>query len=112
MDAIVLIPLISGIGLIFWSSEVKDEHPLLALMLQLMFIPLTFLTIQLGIIETSISYASNTELVSTLSNISYYFGWLMYGVGAYYLFVVMGKVLDVVRQKKAEKDNKTYGDDD
>ena len=111
MDAIVLMPIIAGIGLIFWSDSIKPEYPFMAFMLQLMFIPLIFITVQLGIIEASITYASNIELVETLADISYYIGWLMYGIGAYYLFVVMGKALDVVRQRKAERDNEKYGDD-
>ena len=111
MDATILLPILSGIGLLFWSDQVKDEHPILSLIFQLMFIPLVFLSVHLGIIEASISYASDAELVETLSDISYYFGWLMFGIGAYYAFVIMGKAKDIVMQKRAEKRQRQYGDE-
>jgi hypothetical protein len=111
MDAIVLMPIIAGIGLIFWSDSIKPEYPFMAFMLQLMFIPLIFLSVHLGIIEASITYASNSALVETLSNVAYYIGWLMWGIGIYFAFVIMGKAYDIVRQKKAEKNNRKYGDD-
>lgn len=111
MDAIVLIPLISGFGLLFWADMNKEEHPILCLMFQLMFIPLIFLTVKLGIAEATISYSSNADLVSTLADVTYYFGWLMFGIGAYYAFIIMGKAKDIVMQKRAERYNKKYGDD-
>jgi len=110
MDAIILIPLMSGFGLLFWADMVKEEHPILTLMLQFMFIPLIFLSVNLGVEEAAITYASNTALVATLADITYYFGWLMFGIGLYYAFVIMGKAKDVVMQKRAERYNKKYGD--
>ncbi len=111
MDAIILLPIISGFGLLFWADMVKEEHPMLTLMLQFMFIPLTFLSVQLGVEQVAISYASDSAMVETLTNVSYYIGWLMFGIGAYYAFVIMGKARDIVIQKRSDKQDKMYGDD-
>lgn len=111
MDATILLPILSGIGLLFWADQVKEEHPILSLIFQLMFIPLVFLSVHLGVIEASITYASNAALVETLANVTYYFGWVMFGVGAYYAFIIMAKAYDIVMQRKEKKRERMYGDD-
>jgi hypothetical protein len=35
----------------------------------------------------------------------------MWGIGIYFAFVIMGKAKDIVQQKKAEKQQRKYGDD-
>jgi hypothetical protein len=111
MEATILLPIISGIGLLFWSDQVKEEHPILSLIFQLMFIPLVFLSVHLGVIEATLTYAADTQLVETLTEVSYYFGWLMFGIGVYYAFIIMGKAKDIVLQKRAEKHQRKYGDE-
>lgn len=111
MDATILIPILSGIGLLFWADQVKEEHPLLTLMFQLMYIPLIFISIHLGVAEATITYASNTELVKTLANTTTYLGYVMMIVGAYYVFQIIIKIKDIVLERRQAKHERRYGDE-
>lgn len=114
MDAIVLMPLVVGVGLLYWSSLISDDpengHPILRLMLQFMFFPLIFMSIQFGVIDATLLYASDTVLVEQLAMMAYYFGWLLFAVGAYYCFVVFKGIWDMIARRKKEKDDEKYGD--
>lgn len=110
MEAIVILPILAGIGLIFWSSIVKEEYPLLSLMLQFMFLPLILLSIHLAVIEATLVYAANTQLVTTLTSMVEYLGWLIFGVGGYFAFIILGKILEIVQQKKKDKEERKYND--
>jgi hypothetical protein len=111
MDSMILIPLITGVGFIFWANDLKEEHPFLALLLQLMFIPLVFLSIHLAVIQATILYSSNAQLVTTLTSMVEYLSWILFGIGAYYLFIAMGRAKDMVMKKRQDDYNKKYGDD-
>ena len=110
MDATILLPILSGFGLLFWSDQIREEHPILSLAFQLMFIPLIFLSIHLGIIEATITYAADTELVKVLSEVSYYYGILMFLIGVYYFFIIITKIKEALLQKRQQKMEEKYGD--
>ena len=108
MEVIVLIPVLIGIGLFFWAEQVRDKHPILALLFQLMFIPLVYLTVDLAMTYVSVVYAANSEIVRVLGDVVYYLGWVIFIIGVYYCFVVMGKIYDIVRQRNNDKEAEMY----
>lgn len=110
MESIIVMPILAGIGLLFWADSVKLEYPLLALMLQFMFLPLTLLSVHFGVIEATLWYSSNTQLVTTLASIAEYFGWLIFGVGGYFAFIILGKVRESIQLKKQSREDNRYND--
>jgi hypothetical protein len=110
MNIIILLPVLAGFGLLYWAKCIEEEHEYLALAFQFMFLPLTFLAIHLAVVDATITYAADTELVTTLANMSYYLGWLLFIIGIYYSFVAMGKAYNLVLQKKQEKQEAKYND--
>lgn len=109
MNIIVLLPLLTGLGLLYWSSLLDEDYTLLGFIFQLLFLPLAVVSIQLGVIDASIYYASNSDLVKTLADFTYYLGWLIYSVGAFILMVVVLKVKDMLIAKRNAKKEERYG---
>lgn len=109
LDTIILVPILAGIGLLYWSSLLEDDdYAILKLLFQLMYIPLVWLSIHLSIIDVSINYASNTDLVTTLSNIVYYLGWIVFIIGVYHAFIIFNNIRKIILQKKIERRESKY----
>jgi hypothetical protein len=110
LDTIVLIPLLSAFGLLYWSSQLEDQddYVILRLLFQLLYIPLVWLSVHLAIIDVSINYASNTDLVTTLTDFVYYLGWVVFIIGVYHAFIIFKNIKDIILQKKAEKSAAMY----
>lgn len=109
LSIIVLLPVLVGFGLLYWSSLLSEDYELLGMVFQLMFLPLSLLSIQFGIIDATIIYASDSVLVEQLGMFAYYLGWLIYGVGAFILMVIVLKVKDMLLAKRAAKQEEKYG---
>lgn len=103
MTMIILLPVIAGLGLLYWAESIKEEQEYLATAFRFMFLPLIFLSIHFAVIDATLTYASDSDLVALLGDMSYYLGWLMFIVGVYYCFIAMAKAYDIVLQKRAEK---------
>lgn len=109
MNIIILLPILSGFGFLYWASQLEDEdYSIIRLLFQLMFIPLMWISINFAAIDASITYASNTDLVSLLGDFVYYTGWIAFIVGAALSFIVLKRLYELIRQKKQSKENEKY----
>lgn len=109
MDIIILLPILSGFGLLYWASQLEDEdYSILRMLFQLMFLPLTWLSIHFAVIDATITYASNTDLVSLLGDFVWYTGWLVFIVGAVWAFIVMKRVYELIMQKRRQREEERY----
>ena len=105
MGFIIWLPLLAGFGFLYWSSLLDGEDwDVFKLMLRLMFLPLTFLSIHFAIIDATLTYASNSDLVSTLAMFAEYLGYLMYLVGLYILYVLIKGVVRNLQGKKMSEE--------
>jgi hypothetical protein len=109
LDTIVIIPLLAAFGLLYWASQLEDEdYAILKLLFQFLFIPLVWLSVHIAVIDISINYASNTDLVSALADFVYYLGWVVFIIGVYYAFIIFKNVRNIVLQKKEDRRQAKY----
>lgn len=108
--AIVLLPLIVGFGLLYWAFQLSEEHATLKGFFQLLFIPLTLLSILLGIDSVGYFYPQATDLVSQLGNFTEYISYLLYVVGAYILIWLGIKVFKLIQEQIAVKREGKFND--
>lgn len=109
LSMITLLPLLAGFGFLYWADQLDEEHQILKLIFQLFFIPLVFISINFALIDASMVYSSNPELVERLANLTFYLGWLFFGVGVYLCFLVVGRIYDFLSQRKREREEEKYG---
>jgi len=110
MDTIILVPLISAIGLLYWSSQLDgDDYAILKLLFQFLFIPLVWISIHFAIIDVSINYASNVDLINLLSEFTYYLGWVVFIIGVYYAFIVFKQVYNIILSRKKAREEERHG---
>jgi hypothetical protein len=109
MDAIVLLPILAGIGLLYWSDQIKEENDLLKNLFRLIFLIMILLSLNLAVIDAKLNYAADSELVSSLADMVWYTGWIIFIVGCYYFFKILGSIYAWYGFKKQEKENEKYG---
>jgi hypothetical protein len=107
MLPIILIPIACAFGFLYWASQLDDDS-ILKLLLQLMFIPLILISINLGVMYVRLDYADDAATIQALADFSYYLGWIIFIIGGYYAFWVMGKVKDFILQKREQKEAEKY----
>ena len=109
MDTIILIPLLAAFGFLFWANQLEDEdYAILKLLFQFLFIPLVWLSIHLAIIDVSINYASNSDLIVLLTDFVYYLGWIVFIIGVYYAFIIFNNIKNIILQKREKKREAKY----
>lgn len=109
LDTIILIPILAAIGLLYWSSLLEsDDYAILKLLFQLLYIPLVWLSIHLAIIDVSINYSSNSDLVTTLTSFVYYLGWVVFIIGVYHAFIIFNNIRKIILQKKESRRESMY----
>jgi hypothetical protein len=104
-----LFPLAAGFGFLYWADQLDVEHDILKLFFQLLFLPLTFLSINFAVIYARLVWAADAELVSLLGISVTILGWIMFIIGAYLVYILFMRVKDVVLRKKQEKMEEKYG---
>lgn len=107
LEIIVLIPILTGFGLLYWAEQSEDN--ILKLMFRLIFLPLVWLSIHLAFIDITILYASNADLILTLTELITYTTWVFFIVGAYILYKLLMQVKDWLAKKKSEREDELYG---
>lgn len=107
---ITLLPILAGFGLLYWGSTLVDDEWLLRLIFQFLFIPLCWISVNLGVIDAKIVYSSDVELVSTLSQLVEYLGYVFFIVGVYYFFRTCKKIYDNVRKGRADREAERHGE--
>jgi membrane protein implicated in regulation of membrane protease activity len=106
MNIIILLPILSGFGLLYWASQLEDEdYSILRMLFQLMFIPLTWLSIHFAVIDATITYASNTDLVALLGDFVWYSGWIAFIIGSVLSFIVLKRLYELIMQKKEQNES-------
>ena len=103
MNMIIFLPIACAFGLLYWADQLDEEHEILRLIFQFAFVPLFFLGTHLAIIDATIVYASDAQLVETLADFAYYLGWFMFIIGVYWIFIIFKRVYNLIMQRKAEK---------
>jgi hypothetical protein len=109
MDTIILVPILAAFGLLYWSSQLEDDdYAILKLLFQFFFIPLVWVSVHLAVIDVSINYASNTALVTLLTEFVYYLGWVVFIIGVYYAFIIFRNIYNMILQKREAKKEAKY----
>lgn len=104
----IFIPIACAFGLLYWSEQLSEEYIVLRLAFQLMFIPLIWVSVHLAIIDASIIYSSNTDLITLLGQLVEYLGYLFFFVGAYIAWKLLEAVWIKIQSKRAEKKEEMY----
>jgi hypothetical protein len=110
LSTIIILPVITAFGLLWWGNQIKEEHPLLTFLFQFLFIPLMYVSFHFAVIQATLIYASEPTIVELLADLTYYMGWILFIVGVYYLFIVLKNIYDMFKQKKEDKKREMYGD--
>lgn len=101
MAIIILLPILTGFGLLYWASEIEDR--LMKLFFRILFLPLVLLSIHFAIIDATIVYGSNTELIKTLADFVTYTGWIIFIFGAYLCYTVIAEVYQYLKLRREQK---------
>lgn len=110
LSTIIILPVITAFGLLWWGNQIKEEHPLLTFLFQLLFLPMMYISFHFAVIQTSLIYASEPTIVELLGDLTYYMGWILFIVGCYYCFMVLKGAYDMVQQNRENKKREMYGD--
>lgn len=111
MGFIILLPVLVGFGLLYWSSMLDGEDfDVLKLLFRLLFIPLVFLSINFAVIDASLTYASDSALVAMLGSFSEYLGYLFMLVGLYFIYLLAKGILNnIVENKRRREEDRHEG---
>jgi len=107
-NIVIALPLLIGLGCLYWSSILDTEHVILQLILQLIFLPFTLISINLAATYIGIAYANNVDTILTLSRMVLYITWIMFGIGAYLCFTLLGRIYSMVKEWKFNKQREKY----
>jgi hypothetical protein len=110
LSTIIILPILTAFGLLWWGNQIKDEHPLLTFIFQLLFLPMMYISFHFAVIQATLIYASEPTIVELLADLTYYLGWVLFIVGAYYCFMLFKGLYDSVKQHKEDKKREMYGD--
>jgi hypothetical protein len=108
MNIIILLPILSGFGLLYWATQLEEDYAILKLLFQLMFVPFCWLSIHFAVIDATITYASNTDLVSLLADVAYYLGWVAFIIGVAICFIIFKNLYNLIMQKRKSKKEARY----
>ena len=108
MDFIIILPLVFGFGLLYWANGITNEDNILKHFFRLMFFPLMLLSLHFAIIDATLTYASDPALVELISLSVSILGYMIFIIGVYYAFYVLGRVKDFITQKKADNEEGKY----
>jgi len=104
---IIALPLLTALGLLYWAEQSEDY--ILKLAFRLAYIPLVWLSVHLAVVDATIIYSANTELINTLVELVTYTEILFVIVGLYLLYQLIMAVKDYLTNKKESKQEEMYG---
>lgn len=107
LGIIVLLPVLAGVGFLYWASQLEED--VLKTLLQILFLPLLLLSIHFGVIDARLLYGADSELVQQLAMFAYYLGWIIFIVGAYLFFRLLGRIRDWFITRKKDREDEKYG---
>jgi uncharacterized membrane protein len=104
--AIILLPLFIGLVLLYWGSQLTEEHAFLKFLFQMFQIPLFILSVQFAIIAIG-EYSGSSEFINNLAAFVEYLSYFIWIVGAYIMIYLVWKsaknMLDSIKKKKEER---------
>lgn len=106
---ITILPLLAGFGFLYWASQLDEEWAILKLMFHLFFLPLTFLSIHLAIIDATILYGADQTLIAQLGLFVEITGYVMFLVGLYILYKIIVAIKEFLMRRKEQKKEELYG---
>ena len=109
LSMIIFLPIAIGFGFLYWASQLDENHPILALAFQLFFIPLAWISINFALINARLIYSADSELITSLGDLIYYLGWMLFIVGAYLVYNICLNLYDMFLERKRVKEEEKYG---
>lgn len=106
---IIILPMITAIGFLYWATQLDEDHAILKLAFQILFFPLIFLSIHFAVIDATILYGANTDLVEQLAMFAEYTGYVFFFFGAYLSWNLLTRIYEMFIAKKKAKEEEMYG---
>ena len=97
-----LLPLILGGLLLYWATNMTEEHDILRLLIYLSPLPLFWISITWASIIIG-TYYGLSELILSMSNMVYVTGILFFVILAYFLLYLLVAALNRIKGDKEEK---------
>jgi hypothetical protein len=110
LGLLIFLPIIIGFGLMYWGSQLEEDHWFLKLLFQMLFLPLVLISINFGVLGTMQLYPSNFELVNLLTDVAYYTSWTLALVGFYSCLYIIWMVVKVTNAAGKLKQDEKYGE--
>lgn len=102
LGALILIPLIFAIILLYWVNNLSEEHNILKLLIGLMPIPLLWISLQFAT-QVVINLYGLTELVNNMSFVLRISGYIFFTLVIYFILYILIKSIDNLVKKRQEK---------
>ena len=99
---IVLLPLILGFLLMYWATNLGDDHNVLRILIYLSPIPLFFMSYKYAVIVLDKFYILDT-LIGSMSDDIYIIGLIFFVIIAYFILYLIVKTINYIGQKQEEK---------
>jgi hypothetical protein len=100
---------LAGIGFLYWADQLDEEHAVLKLMFQFLYIPLLWLSINFAVIDVGLVYGADAELIARLGDFVYYLGWVFFFFGAYLVYNIFMRLKDWFVERKRRREEERYG---
>lgn len=102
LGALILIPLIFAIILLYWVNSLSEEHNILKLFIGLMPIPLLWISLMFAS-NIVINLYGLTELVNNMSFVLRISGYIFFTLVIYFILYILIKSIDNLVKKRQEK---------
>ena len=99
---LVLLPLILCFLLLYWVTNMSDEHNILKIFIYLSPIPLFYISAKYAIMLLDKFYIMS-DLVNNISEDLYILGLIFFIIVAYFLLYLIVKAINIARQDKESK---------
>lgn len=99
MVAIIFIPLLLALLLILGGAFLSEQHSILKLLSYLMVLPFSWVSFNYGLLGI-IKYNGFTELQISMSDTTYWLGWLFFVIITYVMIYFVKTAIEAAAQKK------------
>lgn len=109
LEVIILLPIVVGVVLLYWGSQLSEDHVFLKFFFQMLQPPLWFLSLHLAVISVGEVYPALVELIESLAFFTEILGYFLWILGAYIMiYLVVMQVKSLLAQVKQKREAK-YG---
>jgi len=99
---LVLLPMILCFLLLFWATNMSEEHNVLRIFIYLSPIPLFYISAKYAIMLLDKFYIIS-EVITNISDDIYILGLMFFIIVAYFILYLIVKAINIARQKENEK---------